>query len=129
MYTYEEAKKYLIEHLSRDIAFHLAGDYSRVGDAFTEFDGNLPRTDDPNFIKLHIALNFWDGWQDSRNHEWRYYKGISQKDWPELAKIIIQNIEGEEDITNEIILDHFDLRRRKSVISKLKKIFKTNATA
>jgi hypothetical protein len=125
MFTYDEAKHYLVEHLSRDVALHSAGDYWRVGDNFDEFDKNLPRNDDPKFRKLHIALNFWDGWQDSRDHDWHFYKGISQTDWPRLAEIIIQNVKEEKEITDEIILEHFDLRPREGMISKLKKVFKT----
>lgn len=126
MFTHREAKKYLIEHLTRDIQYHNSGDYPRIGDGFNELDINLPRSDDPKFNKLHIALNFWDGWQDSRNHDWHFYKGISQNDWPQLAKIIIQNIEEEKEITNELILKHFGLFPKESIISKLKKMFKKN---
>jgi hypothetical protein len=123
--TYDEAKHYLIEHLSRDVALHAAGDYWHVGDNFDDFDTNLPRNDDPKFKKLHIALNFWDGWQDARNHDWHFYKGISKNDWPRLAEIIIQNVKEEKKITDQIILEHFDLKPREGIISKLKKIFKT----
>ena len=125
MFTYDEAKHYLIDHLSRDVALHVAGDYWHVGDNFDEFDKNLPRNDDPKFKKLYIVLNFWDGWQDSRNHDWHFYKGISKNDWPRLAEIIIQNVKEEKEITGEIILEHFDLKPREGIISKLKKIFKT----
>ena len=123
MFTYGEAKEYLIEHLTRDIQLHDAGDYFRVGDGFDEFDMKLPRDTGPEFKKLHVALNFWDGWQDSRNHYWRIYEGITLNDWPQLARVIIQNIAEEEEITNKLILKHFGLRPRESIPSKLKKLF------
>lgn len=129
MFTYHEAKHYLIEHLSRDVVLHVAGDYGHVGDNFNDFDANLPRNGDPKFKKLYIALNFWDGWLDARNHDWHFYKGISQNDWPKLAKMIIQNIEEEKEITSEIILAHFDLKPKESIISKLKKIFRPESNA
>jgi len=129
MFTYTEAKEYLIEHLTRDIKLHNAGDYSRIGDGFGEFDINLPRDADPKFSKLHIALNFWDGWQDSRNHYWEFYQGILQNDWPRLATVIIQNIEEETEITNELILEHFGLRPRESIVSKLKKMLNIESRA
>lgn len=129
MFTYDEPKKFLIEQLSRDVEIHISGNYRRIGDKFSEFDANLPRNDDPKFTKLHIALNFWDGWQDARNHDWRVYKGISENDWPQLAKIIIRNIEEEKEITNELILQYFDLRGGEGIISKLRKMFKTKTTA
>jgi hypothetical protein len=40
-------------------------------------------------------LNFWDGWQDARNHDWRFYKGIDASDWSILARIIIRNLKDE----------------------------------
>jgi len=64
MLTYKEANKFIVENLQRDAEFHETGDYPRVGDNFDEYDAKLPRTDDPRFKKLHIALNFWEGWQD-----------------------------------------------------------------
>ena len=129
MFTYDEAKKYLIEQLTRDAENHRRGDVRKVGENFEVFDHNLPRNSGPEFNKLFIALNFWDGWQDARNHDWRVYKGISENDWPQLAKIIIQNIEEEKEIMNEIILQYFDLRPGEGIISKLRKIFKTKTTA
>ena len=129
MFNYDEAKKYLIEHLSQDVALHLSGNTEAVGRNFDEFDGNLPRNAEPKFKKLHIALNFWDGWQDSRNHDWLYYEGINQSDWPNLAKEIVTDIENDRDITNEQILSHFDLRPRTSVIEKIKSLFQSKASA
>ena len=63
-----------------------------IGEGYEEYDSNLPRDGRPEFKKLFIALNFWDSWQDARNHEWRYYEGISESDWPRLAKILIDDI-------------------------------------
>lgn len=85
MLTYDEAKHYLIEHLSRHVALHVAGDYWHVGDNFDDFDANLPRNDDPKFKKLHIALNFWDGWQDQEimtGTSIKAYPKMIGLDWP-----------------------------------------------
>jgi len=127
MNTYKEDKDYLIRNLSLDVERHLASDFIAIGEGFDQFDKKLPRNNDPQFTKLHIALNFWDGWQDARNHDWHYYEGISASDWPNLARIIIQNIKNEEEITNKIILKHFDLRPRQGIIQKLKKLFKAKS--
>ena len=97
MFEYDEAKKYLREHLLRDAQLHISEDYWGIGDNFDEFDTTLPRNDDPKLRKLHIALNFWDGWQDARNHDWLFYEGISQGDWPERATALIQDIEEERE--------------------------------
>jgi hypothetical protein len=118
VFTYDEAKKYLIEQLTRDIESHSRGNFQRVGKNFEVFDLNLPRNSGPEFKKLFIALNFWDSWQDSRNHEWRYYKGISQSDWPRLAALIIKDLDEENEITSPIILDHFDLRPKRTGLKR-----------
>jgi hypothetical protein len=130
MFTYEEAKKFAVDNLLRDAELHEAGDYQRVGDNFDEYDAELPRTDDLRFTKLHIALNFWDGWQDSRNHDWIFYGGIEKDDWPRLARIIIKDITEEQEITEGIILKHFNLRQpREGMISKLRKFFRKKSDA
>jgi hypothetical protein len=110
MFAYNDAKEYLILQLSKDVEAHMAGHISKIGDRFDFFDKNLPRCEDHKFRKIHVALNFWDGWRDARNHNWRYYKDISSEDWPNLAKIIIEDLKNERDITEEILLQHFDLR-------------------
>lgn len=124
MLGYEEAKRYLIEQLSKDAQSHMEGNFSNIGAGYDYFDSNLPRDDDPRYRKLFIALNFWDGWQDARNHEWMYYEDIHSDDWPELAKMIIQSLVTEQEIKDERILRHFDLRPRTTLIQRLKNLFR-----
>lgn len=127
MFTYDEARKYLIEQLRRDIEKHNRGDFRKIGENFEVFDQNLPRNIGPEFKKIFLALNFWDSWQDARNHEWRYYKGIAQSDWPRLAQIIINDIEKEKEITSNIILKYFDFKPSVGIIERIKSIFKTKS--
>ncbi|HKO96622.1 MAG TPA: hypothetical protein VJU86_06510 [Pyrinomonadaceae bacterium] len=110
MLTYLEAKQAFIDGFSRDINAHAAGRYEEVGAGFDDLDGALPREVGPEFVKLFIALNFWDGWIDSRNHAWLYYDGIEQFDWPVLAKHIVESLEADQEITEPTVLRHFDLR-------------------
>lgn len=123
MFSYEDARQYLIEQLSRDAQLHMDGHFSEIGAGYDHFDSNLPRGNDPRYRTLFIALNFWDGWQDARNHEWLYYEGINSGDWPELAKTIIKSVAAEQEVTDERILRHFDLRPRKTLIQRLKGLF------
>jgi hypothetical protein len=124
MFTYLEAKKYIIENLARDINLHLSGNFKNIGTNFEVFDENLPRSGGPEFNKLFVAFNFWDGWIDARNHDWQYYKGITKADWPKLAQIIIEDIKSDREITDNSILYHFDLRPGKSIFQRLKaKVF------
>ena len=85
---YLEARQAFIEELRRDVDAHEAGRYEEVGAGFDGIDAELPRDQGPEFDKLFVALNFWDGWIDSRNHDWRYYEGITQRDWPVLARLV-----------------------------------------
>jgi hypothetical protein len=117
-FTYDEAKQFLIEHLSHDADLHIAGKYSELGEGFETYDQNLLRSNDERFVKLYISLHFWDGWTDARNHDWYYYKGIGQNDWPELARIIIQNISNEQEITNQIVLKYFRLQNRRGILER-----------
>ena len=113
----------------QDIQFHASGDYWRIGDSYDEFVDKLPRKDDPQFKNLFIALNFWNGWQDARDHSWLFYKGIFQNDWPTLAYALIADIEEDREITNTLILKYFDLRPKSRLKEKLKSLFKLKRSA
>lgn len=127
MFTYSQAKKYVVESLAQDIGNHDRGEFKKIGEGFDVFDQNLPRASGPEFNKLFLALNFWDCWQDARNHEWRYYKGISQADWPQFARMIIKDIEEDKDITSSIILEHFDFKPSVGIIKRITSFFKTKS--
>jgi len=118
VYSYHEAIEAVIHGLSKDIAAQESGCVSAIGTDFDAFDASLPRECGPEFKKLFIALNFWDGWIDARNHEWLYYKGIYQSDWPKLARQIIINLKNNSDISEPIILEHFGLY--KPIIQRIK---------
>jgi len=123
MLKYLEAKQAFIDGLNRDVDAHEAGRYKEVGAGFDDLDGELPRDHGPEFDKLFIALNFWDGWIDSRNHNWLYYKGIKQSDWPVLAKRIVKSLEADEEISEPMVLGHFDLRAREYSKGPIKRLF------
>ena len=125
MFTYEEAKDFAVNNLLRDAEFHEAGNYQRIGDNFDRYDAGLLRDGDPRFKKLHIALNFWDSWQDSRNHDWLFYKGIEKDDWSRLAREIANNIAKDEEITDDLILKHFDQRQpQDGILSRVRSFLK-----
>jgi hypothetical protein len=118
MYTYEEAQANLICYLSQAADSHCSGKFSVIGEAFDKFDQRLPRTHDPRFKKLLIALNFWDGWCDARNHEWQYYSGIQKDDWPQLARLVVADLESDREITNEVLLHHFGIQPKQGVFRR-----------
>jgi len=120
--TYTEAKQALIESLSRDAVAHESGRYRDIGGAFDELDANLPRDGGSEFDQLLIALAFWDGWIDARNHGWLYYDGIGQADWPVLARRIVESLAEDREITEPSILRHFDFRARQPREGRLKSL-------
>lgn len=72
---------------------------------------------------LSRSISGMDGLIDSRNHNWLYYKGIKQSDWPVLAKRIVKSLEADEEISEPMVLGHFDLRAREYSIGPIKRLF------
>jgi hypothetical protein len=100
---YDEARKtmagWLMQHANESPAEPHAG--------YDEIDHGLARSSDPQWKKLFVALNFWDGWIDASNHEWQHYEPITAKDWPVLAREIAANLESDKEISNPVILKQF----------------------
>jgi hypothetical protein len=122
MLTYTEAKQALIDKLSRDAVAHESGRYRDIGGAFDELDANLPRDGGPEFDQLLIALAFWEGWIDARNHDWLYYDEIGRDDWPVLARRMVESMAEAREITEPSILRHFDFRARQPREGRLKSL-------
>ena len=57
---------------------------------------------------IAIAYSFFDGWIDAMNHNWMYYEGISKDDWPVFSSEISGELKTGSEITNEIVLKHFN---------------------
>lgn len=83
-----------------------AGDLAAIEVGYDELDGLLPRNGDPRFAKLHVALRFWDGWIDSRNHDWLYYEGLQAGDWPGLARGVARRLRDDMEIVDPRVLRH-----------------------
>jgi hypothetical protein len=115
MLEYDKAKALLIHCLLRDAGYHEAGDFEKLGNDFDRIDGGLPRYETES-LKLLIAFDFWDGWIDASNHDWRYYDPIEVEDWPVLARRIVADLEADQAISDSVVLERFGQRfgRRKS---------------
>ena len=113
MWTYDNARDYMVAALRREADAQDEGRTGEVGAGFEKCDINLPREGDPRFRALHIALNFWDGWTDARNHEWLYYEPIRRDDWPRLARSIAAEIEANEDVTDCVVLSKFSVPKQR----------------
>ena len=125
--TYHELRQRFLSSLEAAAQAQESGDLDGIETGYRELDSLLPRTDDPVYHKLEIALEFWDGWIDARNHDWLYYEGISEDDWPELARRIAADLREDRDVNDERVLDRFDPRRRRgrpSMWARLRGIFR-----
>lgn len=127
--TYEQAKSQIIDELLRCISEHeaglLLGLNPLISDAFNAFDFKLTRAGGPEFEKIYVAFHLWEGWLDSSVHNWRFYEPIKARDWPRLARIIIDDLKADRDISDPIILSVFRLTAedRAGCLERLKRLF------
>ncbi|HET9712635.1 MAG TPA: hypothetical protein VFP64_12155 [Pyrinomonadaceae bacterium] len=120
---YDELRERLASHLETAAEAQEASNPPAIETGYDAFDEVLPRGEGPEYDKLHIALHFWDGWIDARNHDWQYYEGIAQQDWPQLARLIASDLRADREPQEKRILQHFDLREagtQPSFLARLK---------
>lgn len=72
-----ETRDAIIQGLRAAIAAHRENRLFDIGEGWDDA-ASLAREDD----RLSLALNFWEGWADSAEHQWLYYEGMSADDWP-----------------------------------------------
>jgi hypothetical protein len=110
---YAEIKQKLIDELTHSADAHDAGRVWDIDGLYDQLEGEVLR-DDPGreFDKLTIALEFWAGWIDARNHAWKFYEGIEVSDWPRLARLIVEDLRADRETVDERVKRHFDYRCR-----------------
>ena len=108
---YPDLRDRLAGALERAAAAQLAGRHAEIDDGFDGLDVVIPRNEDPRFIKLLIAVAFWDGWIDSWNHAWNFYEPLTEEDWPRLAASVAADLRADREIQNERVLEQFGRRR------------------
>ena len=108
MLTYAEARDALVQHLRHDALAHETERFDAIGRRFDSIEHHFPRGTAPEYGRLHIALTFWDGWIDARNHGWP--RGpISEADWPRLARVVADDLAADRDIVEPVVLARFDI--------------------
>ena len=100
---YEEFRRRFIACLEAAARAHESGDLPAISMGYDHLDAELPRNAGPDFDELHVALEFWDGWIDARNHDWLYYPGVGVGDWPRLARGIVDNLKEDQEWAKEQI--------------------------
>ena len=109
----------VIAILRRDADLHDQGLVQQLGADFDEVDSSL----EPGSSLRGLPWIFYDSWIDERNHDFPgFYKGITKSDWPTLARILADNLEKKQDITEPRLLSNFSPRR--SFLSKITQLFK-----
>lgn len=103
----------MINELRRSADAHEAGQIWQIDGSYDQLQSDI-LTDNPGpeFDKLKIALEFWAGWIDSRNHDWKFYEGIKAPDWPQLARLIVNDLTADRETVDERVRRHFDYRIR-----------------
>ena len=108
MMSYAEARDALIRELRRDADAHEAQNDDAIGRRFDAVEHHFTRGNAPELGRLHIALTFWDGWIDARNHGWP--GGPIDKDaWPALARSVADDLQADRDIGSPEVLARFDI--------------------
>ncbi|HEX5830897.1 MAG TPA: hypothetical protein VFY16_07960 [Gemmatimonadaceae bacterium] len=108
MMTYAAARDALVKHLRHDAAAQEAAQEDTIGRAFDSVEYHFPRGDAPELGRLHVALTFWDGWIDARNHGWPAGP-IARTAWPELARSVAADLAADRELTAALVLAHFDV--------------------
>jgi len=127
MVDYQELRRRFLMALEAASRAQESGDLAAIEADYAQLDALLPRDTDPAFDKLQTALEFWDGWIDARNHDWLYYEGIREEDWPRLARGIVDDLRRDREISDECVLQRFDWWRqakRPSAWARLRGIFR-----
>jgi hypothetical protein len=106
--AYAVARDALVAHLREDAAAHEAERFDAIGRRFDAVERRFPRGTDPELDRLHVALAFWDGWIDARNHGWPAGP-IARAAWPEFARGVASDLEADRDIVAPVVRARFDL--------------------
>lgn len=108
MVSYGTARNSLVAELLKDAASHEAGRFDEVGRRFDGIERDLPRGTAPALAKLRVALAFWDGWIDARDHGWQGGGDIPKGEWPMLARRIASDLSSDRDISDARVGARFD---------------------
>jgi hypothetical protein len=108
MMSYSTARDSLVAALRNDAAAHEAGRFDEVGRRFDGIERDLPRGSAPALARLRVALAFWDGWIDARDHGWLGGGNIPKGEWPMLARRIASELSDDRDISDARVGERFD---------------------
>lgn len=103
-----EAADILADALLADAEAHEGGRYGEIGEHYDDVYAELLPLDGFSERPVRIALDFWDGWIDARNHDWLYYDGIEEHDWPRHARFVSACLRSDQIPDDPTLKKHFD---------------------
>jgi hypothetical protein len=103
-----EAADILADALLVDAEAHEAGRYGEIGERYDDVYAELLPLDGLSERPVRMALDFWDGWIDARNHDWLYYDGIEEHDWPRHARFVSACLRSGRIPDDPTLKKHFD---------------------
>ncbi len=103
-----EAAEILANALVADADAHEAKRYGEIGERYDDVYAQLLPLDGLSARSVRIAFDFWDGWIDARNHDWLYYDGIEQGDWPRHARFVAECLRSGRVPDDPTLQRHFD---------------------
>ena len=122
--TYDRVRILVADALERAATAHEAGRYRELAPILKQVDVPDTRGEGSSFAKIGIALNFFDGWVEAADRQGHYYDGISQADWPRLARVVAAALRTDRDIPVPVVLQHFALLgsvRDPSILARFKR--------
>lgn len=108
--TPREATRLMVETLARAIRVHEQGTAQEIGLDYDDvLKALLPIPPEAEFA-AELALRFYDSWGDAARHDWKYYPGIADEDWPRLARRLIAFLESGERVDDPLLVRKFGPR-------------------
>ena len=125
----EKIKELAINSLENAIRVHEHGplkscaEIDEIGDRYEEA---IDKLNEPIADSLYITMELLSGWCDSCYHDWQFYPGLNQNDWPLLAQELLENLQNNKEITNQKLKDFRPKPQKqgKGIISQLINIIK-----
>jgi hypothetical protein len=110
MSKYEETKSIAIKGLEKALISHENANWLELENNLDVYENAMPREEvSPNSL-LYLTLEFWSAWADSANHDhWDFYPPMGKNDYPRLAKILLNNLQSNAEVTNEEIVKNFSV--------------------
>ena len=84
---------------------HDSGDLRNIDDGYDELEPIAFGHEDPD---VRLAMSFWDGWVDSRNHDWLFYEPITESDWPQFARHVASSLRSGTPISDPVVVKRFE---------------------